>query len=345
VPRGAGRLQHWGDPPDSCDLIVDTRRLDRVLARSPADLTVTAQAGVLLNDLAVVVEADRHTLALLSPRRASRGTAGGLIATYAAGGRRYRYGTPRERLTGITIVLADGTVRRSERAGPADSGRDLVPLFAGSYGTLGLITEATFRLEPRHTVSRGTWLPCTDPEQAVQLAELAADPALAATGINVRWRADGSLGLLVMIQGERDDVQARAEQLCALAGRPAPPPVDRARVVRLDSPDHGGLPPAVRSGCWPSGRRSRPNCATRRPTPGRWSASRSRPRYWPRCWPGSGRWRATAGSGPRSRDRLARACSRPGRPLISRQPPWPGSSPRCGRNWDRPGRPGRPWPG
>jgi glycolate oxidase FAD binding subunit len=120
-----------------------------------------------------------------------------------------------------------------------------VPLFAGSYGTLRLITEATFRLEPRHTVSRGTWLPCTDPEQAVQLAELAADPALAATGINVRWRADGSLGLLVMIQGERDDVQARAEQLCALAGRPARAPVDRARVVRLDSPDHGGLPPAV----------------------------------------------------------------------------------------------------
>src|ERR1700735_1782434 len=45
VPRGAGRLQHWGNPPDSCDLIVDTRRLNRIVEHVPADLTVTVQAG------------------------------------------------------------------------------------------------------------------------------------------------------------------------------------------------------------------------------------------------------------------------------------------------------------
>src|ERR1700722_2543576 len=51
VPRGAGRLQHWGNPPDSCDLIVDTRRLNRIVEHAPADLTVTVQAGVRLRDL------------------------------------------------------------------------------------------------------------------------------------------------------------------------------------------------------------------------------------------------------------------------------------------------------
>ena len=51
VPRGAGRLQHWGNPPDSCDLIVDTRRLDRIVEHVPADFTVTVQAGVRLRDL------------------------------------------------------------------------------------------------------------------------------------------------------------------------------------------------------------------------------------------------------------------------------------------------------
>src|SRR5271163_4256990 len=45
VPRGAGRLQHWGNPPDSCDLIVDTRRLDRIIEHVPADFAVTVQAG------------------------------------------------------------------------------------------------------------------------------------------------------------------------------------------------------------------------------------------------------------------------------------------------------------
>src|ERR1700727_504745 len=51
VPRGAGRLQHWGNPPDSCDLIVATGRLDRIVEHAPADFTVTVQAGVRLRDL------------------------------------------------------------------------------------------------------------------------------------------------------------------------------------------------------------------------------------------------------------------------------------------------------
>jgi len=51
VPRGAGRLQHWGNPPDSCDLIVDTRRLNRIVEHRAADLTVTVQAGVRVRDL------------------------------------------------------------------------------------------------------------------------------------------------------------------------------------------------------------------------------------------------------------------------------------------------------
>jgi glycolate oxidase FAD binding subunit len=85
VPRGAGRLQHWGDPPDSCDLIVDTRHLDRILEHEPAESTVTVQAGVRLTDLEQVVESGGQTLALLPPRQASVGTVGGLIATNAAG--------------------------------------------------------------------------------------------------------------------------------------------------------------------------------------------------------------------------------------------------------------------
>ncbi len=57
VPRGAGRLQHWGNPPDSCDLIVDTRRLDRIVEHATDDFTVTVQAGVRLRDLEQEVEA------------------------------------------------------------------------------------------------------------------------------------------------------------------------------------------------------------------------------------------------------------------------------------------------
>jgi glycolate oxidase FAD binding subunit len=248
VPRGAGRLQHWGDPPDSCDLIVDTRRLDRIVEHVPADRMVTAQTGVLVRDLEQAVEAAaRQSLALLPPRPANAGTVGGLIATNAAGPRRYRYGTPRDRLVGLTVVRADGTVVRSADAAGA-AGRDLVALFAGSYGSLGLITEATFRLEPLWQVSGGTWMECADPDHAGRLLEEVSDPWIAPGGIEVRWpSADKPLGLIVMLQGDRPDFEARRARVHALAGRPDTPlpPIDKARARRLDAPDHGGLPPAV----------------------------------------------------------------------------------------------------
>src|ERR1700728_3401352 len=85
VPRGAGRLQHWGNPPDSCDLIVAPRRLNRIVEHRPTDLSVTVQAGVRLRDLEEALAPARQTVALLPPRPAYARTVGGLIATNVAG--------------------------------------------------------------------------------------------------------------------------------------------------------------------------------------------------------------------------------------------------------------------
>jgi glycolate oxidase FAD binding subunit len=245
VARGAGRLQHWGNPPESCDLIVDTRRLNRIIEHRTADFTVTVQAGVLLRDLAQAVEAGRQTVALFPPRPAYAGTIGGLIATNAAGSHSYRHGTPRDRLIAVTVVRADGTVVRSADAVDF-SGRDLVTLFAGSFGSLGLITEATFRLEPLPQISGGISLRCTGPEHAAQLVEIVSDPALAVSGINMIWPStDEPLRLLVNLQGHRQDYHDRKARLHALDGRADTPILDPARAIRLDAPDHGGLPPAM----------------------------------------------------------------------------------------------------
>jgi glycolate oxidase FAD binding subunit len=246
VPRGAGRLQHWGNPPDSCDLIVDTRRLDRVVEHLPGNFTVTVQAGVRLDDLDEVLEAAGQHLAILPPLRGLTGTVGGLIATNAAGSRRYGYGTPRDLLTEITVVRADGTVIRGGEVASSVAGQDLVTLFAGSYGSLGLITEATFRLHPLPQCSGGVWLPCADPEHAARLVEIVKDPWMAPSGIDLRWpAADKPIGLTVMIEGDRQSVRERGNRLRALAGRPAAPPIDLARAPRLDASDEGGLPAAV----------------------------------------------------------------------------------------------------
>jgi glycolate oxidase FAD binding subunit len=241
VPRGAGRLQHWGNRPDRCDLIVDTRRLDRIGEHRTADFTVTAQAGVRLRDLEQTVEAGHQSLALYPPRPAFAGTVGGLIATNASGSHRYGFGSPRDRLVGITAVRADGTIVASADAAGSD-GRDLIGLLAGSYGSLGLITEATFRLEPLPKISGGIGVNCDDPEHAERLIGELSGPSIAPLGIGVRWvSADEPVRLLVMIQGDREEFQARSDRVRAVGGRPPLPRIDQENRRRLDDL---GLPPA-----------------------------------------------------------------------------------------------------
>jgi glycolate oxidase FAD binding subunit len=250
VPRGAGRLQHWGNPPASCDLIIDTRRLDRIVEHRPADLTVTVQAGVRFRDLERALAPAHQTVALFPPRPAAAGTVGGLIATNAAGSHQYGHGTPRDRLTAITAVRADGTIVATDGATPGAAapggGPDLIALLAGSFGSLGLITEATFRLEPTPQIAYGMTIPCDGPEHAQRLVGEVSDPAIAPLGVDLRWpSAAEPLRLFATIHGTRADVNERSALVYALAGREAPPSVDTARARRLDDPDHGGLPADV----------------------------------------------------------------------------------------------------
>ena len=95
-----------------------------------------------LPDLARMVEAAGQSLAILPPRRAWTGTVGGLIATNAAGSSRYRYGTPRDRLTGITVVRADGTIVRSAEAAKV-AGQDLVTGLCGRSSCMRLVRSGT----------------------------------------------------------------------------------------------------------------------------------------------------------------------------------------------------------
>jgi glycolate oxidase FAD binding subunit len=247
VPRGAGRLQHWGNPPDSCDLIVDTRRLDRIIEHVPGNFTVTVQAGVRLPGLEEMLEAAGQSLRLTPPSRAWTGTIGGVVATNAAGMLRHRYGTPRDGLAGITAVRADGTIVRSAGVAATAAGRDLAGLFAGSYGTLGLITEATLRLHPLPGGTASVGIRCADPGEAARIMGIvASDSWLAPSGIDLSWpSADEPILVSVTVDHDSQDFRERVDRLWVLAGRTPPPPFDPAQAIRLDAPDHGGLPPAV----------------------------------------------------------------------------------------------------
>jgi len=142
VARGAGL--GWAAPRG--ELTVDMSLMDRVTEHAAGDLVARVQAGATMSAVASVLAKAGQRLALDVPPEV---TAGGMIATGLAGPLRFRYGSPRDLLIGITVVRPDGVVARSGgKVVKNVAGYDLGKLFAGSRGTLGLITEATFRLHP-----------------------------------------------------------------------------------------------------------------------------------------------------------------------------------------------------
>jgi glycolate oxidase FAD binding subunit len=219
VARGGGTKLDWGTAPARCDLIVDTRRLDRVLEHAAGDLVVTVQSGVRLDDLATVLAAADQRLALDPPE--SAGTIGGLIATGAAGPLRYRYGSPRDLLIGITVVRPDGTIAKSGgKVVKNVAGYDLGKLFAGSLGTLGLITEATFRLHPRPQTS--AWLTRDYPSTsaAASAVHAIADSPVTPAAIELEWpSAAAPISVSALLEGEEASVQERAGRLNAILDR------------------------------------------------------------------------------------------------------------------------------
>jgi glycolate oxidase FAD binding subunit len=269
VARGGGSKLGWGGPPRRCDLVVDTLLLDGVLEHAAGDLVARVQAGVRLGRLAEVLAGAGQQLALDPPPATGGGgtaapggvpgaasepggaTVGGTLATAAAGPRRLRYGTPRDLVIGITVVRADGTVARSGgKVVKNVAGYDLGKLFVGSYGTLGLIVEATFRLHPLPAGVAYVMRDCPDGAAGSRAVAAAAGSELAPSAVEIDRPGRGRpLRVGVLLEGDPAGVAERAAQLRTVLGPAA---------------ETSGAPPAwwgwpaangatlVRVGFWPA---------------------------------------------------------------------------------------------
>ena len=217
VPRGSGSRISWGVPPSRCDLVADMTRMDRVLEHAAGDLVVRAEAGVTLGRLADVLAEAGQRLVLEGPPSA---TVGGVIATGTAGPLRLRYGTPRDLLIGITVVRPDGHVAHSGgKVVKNVAGYDIGKLFAGSHGTLGLITEATFRLHPIAPATSYVTASYGDAASAADRVVAAAASSLVASAVEADRAGPGApVRVGVLLEGTAPGVTERAARMTELLG-------------------------------------------------------------------------------------------------------------------------------
>ncbi|HEX2821470.1 MAG TPA: FAD-binding oxidoreductase [Streptosporangiaceae bacterium] len=263
VPRGAGHGLGWGLPPTACDLVVDTSAMDQVIEHAAGDLVARVQAGATIGQVASVLAEAGQQLVLDAPADA---TVGGVIATGTAGPRRFRYGSPRDLLIGVTAVRADGVVAHAGgKVVKNVAGYDIGKLLAGSQGTLALITEATFRLHPLPPAV--AWVTAefgpADRGAAAVALQSAAGSALVPSAVELDWppssaqassRAPRALRVGVLLEGTLSGVAERArlmsELLASAGGSPA------VAVGEAAPPRWGQLPSpstVIRVSFWVSG--------------------------------------------------------------------------------------------
>lgn len=163
---------------------VSTGRLNRLIEHAVGDLTVTAEAGMKFADLQQILAASGQFLAI-DPAYPQHATLGGIVAAADAGSLRHRYRGVRDLLLGISFVRSDGKIASSGgRVVKNVAGYDLMKLFAGSYGTLGVISQVTFRVYPL-PVASATVVLIGETDALAQATQILLSSALTPTAVDL----------------------------------------------------------------------------------------------------------------------------------------------------------------
>ncbi|MGQ4646048.1 FAD-binding protein [Lyngbya aestuarii] len=219
LPCGRGTKLGWGGLGKEVDIVVSTEHLNRVIEHAVGDLTVTVEAGVKFTDLQEILLKTGQFLPL-EPAYPQEATVGGIIATADSGSWRQRYGGVRDLLLGISLVRCDGQIAKAGgRVVKNVAGYDLMKLFTGSYGTLGMITQATLRVYPLPETS-GTVLLTGEAEALTSATKTLLASALTPTAVDLLSTSlvaqlgwGQGMGLMVRFQSVNKSVKEQSTRL------------------------------------------------------------------------------------------------------------------------------------
>ena len=210
-PRGGGTKMGLGNPPREVDLILSTARMDGIIEHVPGDQIVRVQAGLKLQDLQESLAESDQMLGVDPPEEGA--TIGGIVAANSSGPRRLRYGTLRDLIIGIRVVLADGTVAKAGgKVVKNVAGYDLSKLFTGSLGTLGVIAEANFRLHPIRETARTVLVRVDDPEKIAGVAQDLTHSSFSQfvlDALEMRWERESG-AVVALFEGIEPAVEAQS---------------------------------------------------------------------------------------------------------------------------------------
>jgi len=228
LPTGSGSKLDWGglvkldpaNPPGAGGMAaVSTARLNRLVEHAVGDLTVTAEAGMKFADLQQILAAAGQFLPI-DPAYPQQATLGGIVATADAGSLRHRYRGVRDLLLGMTFVRSDGKIAvAGGRVVKNVAGYDLMKLFTGAYGTLGVISQVTFRVYPLPE-SSGTVVLTGEVNALSQTAQILLSSALTPSAMDLlspqlvaKLGLGKGTGLIVRFQSIAPSVKQQSARL------------------------------------------------------------------------------------------------------------------------------------
>ncbi len=229
IPWGSGSKQQVVPCLSSADVVLCLKNMNQIVDFDIGNLSIKVEAGMVNSELQKQV-AEHKLFFPLAPLFMETSTIGGELAANASGLLRFMYGTARDVILGLTVVTPWGDIiHPGGKTMKNVAGLDLTKMFIGSWGTLGIITEAVLRLFPLPEATKNMWLTFSDPEDAFhsvsQLLNSILTPSSielidSVAGCNLGYGSrleEGEVLLMVGIEGDNETVARHLKEISTIA--------------------------------------------------------------------------------------------------------------------------------